>query len=344
MKHSTFAFSVACGILLAACDHGQQLPFDSALSDPVVRTVGDSGAVVSSPAGASVQLPAGAVAGGTQVTLTPTANPSSTSSGTAASASAFVLAPAGLRLAAPAGVDLSVNRGPNAWLASLVVNTPGGLVESGDGGVDLATGLLRGQIATLGTVSAVIPEPAAILRARPLGTTPAAYLAPAAAATVLPTRTLRGDCGAPGRRCSLLSVEVSQNLLSLVDTAAIVYPQITGQMNISGATASGALVMYAPVRVRLSSGANAATVPVRITAAATAQTVVTETPGRLTLTNVRVTGESAATHKETTVTLTVDYSGAQAFIHLSHSFETTVATGNVEPVTVSAQIPLVRGE
>ncbi|HEV7588660.1 MAG TPA: hypothetical protein VGO40_11155, partial [Longimicrobium sp.] len=166
MKHTTFALvALACGAL-AACDHAQQLPFDHS-TDPVSRTVTDAGATLSSPAGASVSLPAGAVAGGTQVTLTPSVAPASTASGTAASTSAFRLDPAGLTLARPADVDLSINRAENAWLASVVVQTPAGLVESGDGGIDLATGVLRGQISSLGTVQATIPEPGAILRANP---------------------------------------------------------------------------------------------------------------------------------------------------------------------------------
>jgi hypothetical protein len=102
--------------------------------------------------------------------------------------------------------------------------------------------------------------------------------------------------------------------------------------------------MVAPVRVRLSSRANAATVPVRITAQATPATVVTETAGHLTLANMRVIGESGATHATTTYTLSVDYSGTQAFIRLTHDFETTVANGTREPVTVAAQVPLVRSQ
>ncbi|HET7231505.1 MAG TPA: hypothetical protein VFJ16_15960 [Longimicrobium sp.] len=343
MKIHSFALAAFACAALAACDKGQQLPFEQT-GEPVTRTIGDAGATVSTPAGASFQLPAGAVASGTQVSLTPTVAPAATSSGTAASVNAFVLQPAGLTLTRAAGVDLTVNRAENAWLASVVVQTPNGLVEAGDAGVDLATGVLRGQITALGTVQAVIPEAAAILRARPLGT--AAVRVPAAsyAAATAPTRTLRGDCGAPSKRCTGLSVEVSKNLLALVDTAAVVYPQLAGQINITGTTASGALVMTAPVRVRLASKANAATIPVRITAAATAQTVVTETAGRVTLTNVKVTGESAATKSETLYTLVVDYSGTQAYIRLGHQFETTVANGQREPVTVSAQIPLVRGE
>jgi hypothetical protein len=345
MKLPTFALAaLACGAL-AACDHAQPLPFDHA-TDPVTRTVTDAGATLSSPAGASVSLPAGAVAGGTQVTLTPGVAPASTASGTAASTSAFRLEPTGLALAKPADVDLSIHRADNAWLASVVVQTPLGLVESGDAGVDLATGLLRGQIGALGTVQATIPEPAAILRANPLGTAiaKARLAAPRAAALTAPTRTLRGDCGGPGKRCAGLTVEVSPNLLALVDTAAIVYPRIGGTLTLSGTTASGALVMEAPVRVRLASKANAATVPVRITAQATPSTVVTETAGHITLSNVRVIGESGATHAETLYTLSIDYAGAQAFIRLTHSFETTVANGSREPVTVVAQLPLIRSE
>lgn len=344
MKNRSFALAALACAALAACDKGQQLPFEQT-GDPVTRTIGDAGATVSTPAGASVQLPAGAVASGTQVSLTPTVAPASTASGTAASVNAFVLQPAGLSLAKSAGVDLTVNRAENAWLASVVVQTPTGLVETGDAGVDLASGVLRGQITALGTVQAVIPEAGAVLRAQPLGTAAATRLpAPSYAAVTAPTRSLKGDCGAPGKRCAGLAVEVSNNLLTLVDTAAIVYPQISGQINLNGATATGALSMLAPVRVRLASRANAATIPVRITATATPQTVVTETAGRVTLSNVKVTGESASTHSETLYTLTVDYSGAQAYIRLSHQFETTVANGQREPVTVSAQIPLVRGQ
>ena len=343
MKVSQFALAaLACGAI-AACDKAQQLPFDHA-SDPVSRTVPDAGATLSSPAGASVTLPAGAVAGGTQVTLTPSAAPASTPSGTAAGTSAFRLDPAGLALSRPADVGLSIHRAEDAWLASVVVQTPAGVVESGDAGVDLATGMLRGQIGTLGTIQATIPEAGAILRAHALGTAIAhnRLPAPLAAAVTSPTRTLRADCGGPGKRCAGLTVEVSPNLLEMVDSAAIVYPRLGGTLTLSGATATGSLVMQAPVRVRLASRANAATVPVRITAEATPATVVTETAGRITLANMKVTGESGATRGVTTSTLTVDYSGAQAFIRLSHDFTTTVANGEQEPVTVAAQLPLVR--
>jgi hypothetical protein len=338
------ALAVLAGASLAACDRaGQQLPFDSASTDPVTRTVPAQGATVSTAAGASVQLPAGAVPAGTEVTLTPTAAGAS-ASGTAASAYAFNLQPAGLALASAATVDLRMSGGrADAWLASVVVATPGGAAEDGDATVDLNNGLVRGRIATLGTVQAVIPEAGAVLRARPLGTA-LRSVAPVtrAQAAITPTRALRGDCGGPGRRCAGLDVEVSQNLLGMVDTAAVVFPRLSGQITVQGASASGSLVLVAPLRVRLSAGSTAVTVPSRITATATPQTVVLEAEGRTTLTNVRVVGESAGERGETLATLTVEHAGAQAWIRLEHQFDATIDSGARERVTVAARVPLVR--
>ena len=344
MPTRRIALAVLAGASLAACDRaGQQMPFDSANTDPVTRTVPAQGATVSSAAGASVQLPAGAVPAGTEVTLTPTAA-SALSSGTAASAYAFTLQPAGMALASPAAVNLRVDGArADAWLASVVVSTPAGVAEDGGASVDLNAGLVRGEIATLGTVQAVIPEAGAVLRARPLGTS-LRSVAPVAGprAAITATRALRGDCGGPGKRCAGLDVEVSQNLLGMVDTAAVVYPRLSGQITVQGATASGALVLVAPLRVRLAAGSTAITVPSRITATATPQTVVVEAEGRTTLTNVRVVGESGRERGETLATLTVEHAGAQAWIRLEHQFQATITAGRRELVTVAARVPLVR--
>ncbi|HEX6042680.1 hypothetical protein [Longimicrobium sp.] len=344
MTHRSIALAVLACASLAACERaGQSLPFDSASQEPVTRTVPASGGTVSSAAGASVELPAGAVPAGTAVTLTPTAAQPS-ASGTVVSPYAFQIEPAGLALQSPAAVDLRLNGGAaDAWLASVVVSTPAGVVENGDASVDLNTGLLHGKISTLGTVSAVVPDPAAVLRARPLGSTLAASATPAPrAAAVGATRALRGDCGRPGKRCSGLVVEVSERLLNLVDTAAVLYPQVAGQITINGQTASGSLVLVSPLRVRLGARTTATTIPSQITATATPQTLVWEADGRITLSNVRVVGRSGQEQGETMATLTVEYQGAQAWIRLQHQFEAVVETGNREMVTVAAQVPLDR--
>jgi hypothetical protein len=347
MQLRAFSLAALACLAVSACgERGQQLPFETPTADPVVKTVPDAGGTVSTPAGASVQLPAGAVAGGTTVTLSPVAAQASSASGTAAAQNAFKLDPAGLQLTTPADVDLSLNRAQAAWMASVVVSTPGGVIEDGQGSVDLATGLLRGSISKLGTVSAVIPEPAAVLRAGPLSAATAAVepvFTPRTAVAV-PTKSLRGDCGAPGKRCDGLVVEVSASLLDLVDSAVVIYPRMEGEIRITGATAAGALTLVAPLRVRLSSRANATTVPSRITAAATAATVVTETAGRITLSNLKVVGESGSSRGETTATLVIEYQGTRAFIRLGHSFLATVAGGTRENVTVAARIPLLRVE
>lgn len=338
-----FALTVLGSATLAACDRADQpLPFDSGSMEPVTRTIPAAGGTLSSPAGASVQLPAGAVPAGTAVTLTPTAA-QAPASGTAASSYAFQLQPAGLALSTPASVDLRVDASArDAWLASVVVVTPGGMVEDGAGSVDLNGGLLRGEIGTLGTVTAVIPEAAAILRAQPLST--ALHSAPPASASLTgaPTRALRGDCGSPGRRCRELAVEVGERLLALVDTAVVVYPRIMGEIVIRGQSASGSLVAVTPLRVRLGARTTAITVHSRIVATATPQTVVTETDGRITLTHIRVMGQSGGERAEAMATLTVQYQGAQAWIRLEHQFESVVQGGTREPVTVVARVPLVR--
>jgi hypothetical protein len=213
--------------------------------------------------------------------------------------------------------------------------------------VDITSGIAHGQINALGLVTATLPEPGAVLRAGILSSA-TAQLAPAprtdaAAAVATPTKTLRGDCGAARNRCGALTVEVSQNLRDLVDTVAVVYPRVGGQISISGATASGQLQLVAPLRVRLGGGRNSVAVPSRITAIPTATTVVTETAGRITLTNVRIHAESGQHAGDTMTTLVVEYQGEAAYIRVRHSFDATLGADRTEPVTVAARIPLHRG-
>lgn len=343
MKFRSLALATAAGALMAACDQAsQQLPFDSTADQPVTRSLPAEGGTISSNAGATVALPAGALSSATTLTVTPLAAASS-ESGAPAGTTAFRIDPDGLALGQPAAVDVAVDRSrADAWLAALVVESAAGVDEIGEGSVDVTSGIARGEIGRLGKVTAMIPEAAAILRARPLGTAPRLSTAPASAAVAQPTKALRGGCGERRNRCGELYVEVSPNLLAMVDTVAVVFPRVGGEIRISGATATGALTLHAPVRVRLSSRTNAVTVPSRITAEATPQTVVTETTGRVTLTNVRIRGRSAQQDATTTGTLTVDYQGAKAWVRLNHTFTATLGSGQPEQVTVAAQVPLSR--
>jgi hypothetical protein len=342
IRRRTALAVLACATLPACERAGQSLAFDAASQEPVTRTVPASGGTVSSAAGASVQLPAGAVPAGTAVTLTPTAAQGS-SSGTAVSPFAFQIEPAGLALQSPAAVDLRVDRSAaDAWLASVVVRTPEGVVENGGGTVDLNSGLLHGEISALGTVTAVVPDPAAVVRARPLGTTLSAVSPAPRGAATSPTRALRGSCGGPQNRCGGLAVEVSDRLLGLVDTAAVLFPRVGGQLVINGQAATGTLQVETPLRVRLGSATTAVTIPSRITATPTAETRVQEVDGRITLSNMRVLGESGNERGETRVTLTIEYEGARAWVRVQHSFQALVESGKRETVTVAARVPLDR--
>ena len=344
MKPGMASLLMAGATLLAGCGQtDQQLPFgadDRAVTRPVTTT----GATISSSAGASVQIPAGALASGTSVTLTPAPAPAQTQSGASAGTHVFHLEPAGATLAKAAATDLGIQKNNrDAWLASIVVSTPAGVIENGEASVDLASGIARGEIGTLGTLSAVIPERGAVIRARPLSQIPASPAQDNAAGRVAnPTRALRVQCGEARNRCNDLMVGVSNNLLSTVDTAAVVFPQLRGEIRIEGARASGAITLVTPLRARLGSKTSAVTIPSEITAEATSATVVTETQGQVTFSNLRVRGKSGKETGETTVTLTVGYTGNRASIRLEHSLDATLTAGKRETVTVAGQIPLQR--
>ena len=96
------------------------------------------------------------------------------------------------------------------------------------------------------------------------------------------------------------------------NTGAIVYPRISGELVISGQQATGSLVAVTPLRVRLGARTSATTIPSRITASATPQTVVTETAGRITLDGLDLAG--LASQDAIAVALTVNGSDPELLV------------------------------
>lgn len=304
-----------CGVA-AACEQAEQaLPFE-AVGAAVTRTVTPAGATVSTPHGASVQFPSGAFSAATEVTLTPVA-PSAAASAAPAGAAAFRLAPEAAALGEEAAVTLQLGGGvprERAWLASVLHATPGGTREVGAAGVDLSAGVVRVGIRALGTLTAVIPEPAAVVRAEPL-----ASEAPAGAGVAHPvplTRSLRAECGAPGARCAV-RVQASQGLLGAADSLAVIFPTQSGEIRIQGTTATGTLTLAGSLRAK--TGMTATGAEVTVTAEATPETRVTETDREIVLSNVRVTGTGAGMQESVPATLRVRYSGASASVFIERS-------------------------
>lgn len=335
MKRAIPLMLSLCGVA-AACEQAEQaLPFE-AVGAAVTRTVTPEGATVSTPQGASVQFPSGAFSAATEVTLTPVAPSAAPSAGTLAGAAAFRLAPEETALGEEAAVALQLGGGvprDRAWLASVLHATPAGTREIGTAGVDLSAGVVRVGIRALGTLTAVIPEPAAVVRAEPL-----ASEAPAGAGVPHPlplTRSLRADCGAPGKRCAI-RVQASQGLLDAADSLAVVFPRQSGEIRIQGTTASGSLTLGASLRAK--AGMTAAGAEVTVTAEATPETRVTETDREVVLSNVRVTGTGAGMQESTLVTLRVRYSGASASVVVERS---DVRVGG-EAHRLRIVLPLVR--
>lgn len=331
---------------LSACEQTTQVSPLDAITAQVTRTVSDQATTLSSPAGVSVQIPAGALPAGTEVQLSTVAAPTAHPSGATASKHTFRLAPAGLVLGEPARVDVKLDASTaEPWLASLVLSTPDGVTEDGMAQVDLAARTLEGSIGTMGTVAALIPESAAVIRAQRISTLRAAQSASVKASVgpvQAPTREIRGNCGAPAKRCTGLSLAVSDNLFAVSQTIAAVYPQLEGSLRINGTRASGQLALRTPLRMKVSAN-KVISLPGRITVRATPETVVSETEGRITFSGMQVAGSLGSEGRESAVaTVVITHEGSQARVELDQEFLTRMGTGRLEKARVVASVPLER--
>jgi hypothetical protein len=340
----TLAVAGAAVAALSACEQTEQtLPFDTS-TDPVSRAIPASGGVVSTAAGASFMLPAGSVPGGTTVTVTVTPNPAAGAAGAPAAPHSFSIAAGGVSLARPIDAEFRFARqDAQAWLASAVVVTPQGTVEMGEADVDIAAGILRAKLPAFGTVTPVFPAQGAVVAVGQIaaaGTSVAEAPAAVGSASLL-TRGLRGECGTPQRRCTDLQVSISRNLFQYASAVSAVFPIVSGQIDFAGTGASGSLALTSPLRLRLHSGAAAVTIPVRVSFTPTAQTVVAETPGTITLSNVRVRVESSQGTTEETMPLTVTYTGTAARLTIQRNIGANLA-GVSETSAFRATIPLTR--
>jgi hypothetical protein len=344
MRNRVLALLAVWGGLLAACDQvEQQLPFDAS-DTPVTRTVPESDMVLSTGAGASFRIPAGALPSGTTVTLTPVAA-AQLSSGTPAAPYAFVLA-GDAELAEPLRAELKLARG-DAWLASAAVATPQGMHEIGDAAVDLASGVLRARIPHLGTITPVLPAPDAVVVA---GSTPdgpdrsdsrSSDGRADASGAAFATRAWCGVCGGSALRCEGMEVRVGENLFSYADLAAVIYPVIDGELTITGDQLSGALVLDAPLRLRMRSGAVAVTIPVRISVSPLVSSRVVDDGGRIVLVGMRVRTESSQGVDEELSTLVVETDGARAWLSLQPNISASFA-GASTTASIAVKVPLER--
>lgn len=340
MKFQTLSLLTLALGAAACAQQDQALPFD-APGATTSQTIGAAGGTVSTARGASVQFPSGSVSGATTVTLTTLASPVSTPGATPAGTGSFRLAPEGTALQQPAAVSLKLGAqlpAGQAWLASVLNVTPQGRQEIGAADVDLTAGLVTTSIRTLGTLTAVVPERSAVVRATRLGSARASLAASGAAANAVPTpttRTLSGSCGDVDHRCDI-QFQVSEGLLALADSVALVYPAESGTITVGGTGASGSLTLTGTLRSKIAQVSDGE--QITVVATATPATVVTETASEVTLTNVRVTGTGAGMNGEITTTLHVLYSGASASVRIDRN-DIRVAD---QTHSISVSLPLVR--
>jgi hypothetical protein len=329
---------IGASLALAACEQADpKLPFESEPAAPVARTVPAAGGSLSSGAGAALAFPAGALAAGTEVTLTPTPARAPGGSGQVAASHSFELSPAGLRLQKPATAELKLaTSDARAWQAALVVSSPSGLYEIGAADVDLTSGLLRAPIPVLGTITAVIPDPAAVVSVRSGGAARSAIpvsngtLAAAASRAVYDA-----GCGAPGARCGIV-VNAPRGLPASITDAVLVYPSITGRIVVDGAAASGTLRLTGSGRFKI--GNTATPVDVEIVATADGARAVAGAAG-VTLEGVRVHGVAGDETTDQVLTLQIRHTDQGAELVVVESLE--IRVGNeTYPITIT--IPLAR--
>lgn len=331
-------------ILAAACEQeSQKLPFDAGDS-PVEQTVTSNGGSISSVAGASVHFPSGSVSGDVVVKMTPTANTESVS-GTPASDNAFELAPAGLELGQPAAVELKLSgaarTSQDAWLASVVNTVPAGVIEGSAADLDLSSGLARAEINHLGKIALVVPAPSAIVNVtRSLTTVARTDRAPT---TALPTRALSAQCGVPTFRCQGLELRVSDNVMDLVNgRAAILFPRVSGALEVSPLAVRGAIQVMAGLRVQVSSKV-VSTVPVEITLEGTDNAWSEEGNSAITLHGMRVRIRATKDEHTTTIkSITLQKDGDTAWFVAERTFKLQGENGASEDASASIRIPLVR--
>lgn len=339
---------ILLGTGLAACEQqSQSLPFNVDSAEPTVKTVSQSEAArVTTPGGASVHFPSGSVGSNTSVSLsTVTAPAAAAKSGTSVS-SGFKLEPAGLELEKPASAELKFappSDAARAWLASVVNITPDGIQEIGNTRLDLRSGLADARVGTLGTLAVVIPDPSAVVLVQRSG---AARSISALESELLPTGTdsVATECGDVDNRCADLSAAASENLLTLVEDAAAVYPRITGKLRISGVSATGEFNMATTLRLRLKSGASAENVDFAALIRPTSGTVVTETASEIRMTNVyfRIsggTGDQSGSH-ETIDTLVIPKGSSNGSITITRHFEIRNSADQLEDSFVKVTFPI----
>lgn len=345
MKHRILV-GLFAGAAVAGCQQdSQSLPFDVDGGSETVKTVGTTAPVrITTGGGASVQFPAGSVASSTSISFASVSAPAAVQQSGTPVSGAFRVEPAGLRLekAATAELKFTPTADSRAWLASVVNITPTGVQELGNTRLDLRAGIADAPFRTLGTLAVVVPDPSAVVRVQRRG---ASLNVSATRADLLATGTdsLATDCGDPGNRCAGLSATASENLLSLVEEAAAVYPRITGRLRISGATASGEFNLATTIRVLLQSGASAESVDFEALIRPTATTVVTEDASEIRMTNVyfRIgAGNGSRTaSRESVTTLVIPKGASNGSIAVTRTFQIRNAAQQLEDASVTLTFP-----
>lgn len=325
-------------LAVAGCEQtNQTLPFD--VDATVTKTVPTTGGSISTSAGAAVLFPASSLPASTSVSVSATEVPSATRQLGAPASTAFKVEPAGTSLNQPATAELKFTPSTDAsraWLATVITEANGSAVPNSNTRVDLTTSVVSSKVKKLGTYTAVIPPASAIFAVQSSN----ASIAPDPTGLAPSFEQIGVKCSI-GAGCSGLRALVTPNVLDQVDDAAVLYPQMSGALNVSGGTPSGQLTAEATLRVKLKNGTTAESIGLVATLEPTAGSQIIRTSNGYIVTAVHhtVTG-SAGELGSGTVDEISDLVISGSSVVIDRSFQIRVRGGALEDARVTMYFPV----
>ena len=356
----------ALTVVLTACEQSSQgLPFEPDPTHISERSIGTSGGLISHPVGISIEFPPGALARAAQISVSVETDLSKfpgSPEGTLIPGTFFRVSPAALSLTKPVSVNVAVRADS---LDSEDLLRLGFATERIDARVttegvsfDLTSGILHGQLQSLGAMAAivsdnavsVVPENPPALRGG--GFAPAGVSRPSGAAALPETTTtgaFRARCGHVGeiRRClgsGTIELWASSEIRDRLSTGMVLLnPDVDGTLEFTDfvngvpTKAIGTLDVQGTLRVQLGQA---------ITSFEVDDVFVTNGPGGASA--VTIDGASIVLHSTSTGQRTIEYevrsvgTGEQLIVRGQRTVEFDNADGTTTSATLFIDVRLRR--
>jgi hypothetical protein len=369
----TFAVCMTLVAALSACDQwSQDLPFEP---DPLLVTqqsLGPAGGLVSHPLGLSLEFPRGALERATKITIVVPLDRNGfpgSPEGRLLKETYFSVLPVELELLKPISVDVSVSAGDleaeDQVRLGFATPSSGAAIRTDGVSFDLTSGILRGEVTSLGAMAAVVADNVIAVRPEAPPTLEGGTFADAASGVAPPVgNAARADsigraysadgpflvrCSHQGfvRRCfdsGTMDMWSSSEIQDRLGAQMVVLnPDVTGDLEFTNfvdgvpTRAYGSLTVTGTLRVQLGQA---------VTSFSVDDTFVTN--GSSGGTDVTADGNSMTLHSTSTGTRTIEFAvrpsgtGEQLVVRGSKTVEFENEDGSTESATLFIDLRLRR--